>query len=1040
MTAKAIRTRSGVSTMDLKFHRRWWEKESEVTKDTGYTSFDSFLALADLGASINLMPLSIWKKLQLPGLTETKMVLELADRTISKPTGVAENVFVKIGKFYFPTDFVVLDFIVDPRVPLILGRPFLRTAHALIDVYEGEITLSSSSEYATSYEPKDEIPEVELKELPPHLEALEISEFCSHKILLEDDYEPSVQHQRRVNPKIHDVIKKEVEKLLDAGLIYLISDSPWVSPDKMLKRCEDTKLALNWEKSHFMVKENKEGIVLGHKISRKGIEVDKAKVDVISKLPHPTTVKGIRSFLGHAGFYRRFIKDFSKISRPMTHLLEKNTPFIFSEDCILAFQTLKKKLTEAPILIAPNWDQPFEIMCDASDYAIEAETKLHNNGKEMLAVVYAFEKFRYIYLERKVLENDAGTNHLSRLENPYENTFDPKEITETFPLETLNVLTSKDQSTPWFADFDNYHAGKFLKKGMSTQEKNKWQEALEISSVVVTVDPPGDIRRRCGQVEVTNRGLKRILERTVGENRASWSDKLDDALWAFRTAYKTPIGCTPYKLVYGKFFAFQLPINDFFPPERSSPDGSDLSQSLKFILWHLQVVSCREVWLKMNNIVDTSMSDSSRTRRDNILQSPITEQVALNYKLNLKYGGLFRLARNSSKMVYCFGKRKCIYIDMCSYNLSQLVEEVKKHYLSHSDVVLSILFVDKYAKEQTFIQLETSENFQLMLNMYDEEKELTIYLMKNNQIPQRCQNEIAFVPDGENGEEVGRNTFVYSNKQVWNGYTKNHKKTVKNKQIRTRESEEFKKKPKNRSRSQKSQIQSKKSQQWSTEINYYKTNPQNVSPWLACTFIDNLLSDDDSHNLASEVISDHEPEQNESSITFSPRSDPLHHEFAGEPLTLPARNDHEFEEYLSLMTVLCEISTSQSQENVHQNSVIESLPVSPIPVEDSEPAQEEINIFLVSDDLIPPDVENDDSEDEDHKLPNLDHQDDPLIPRPPPEPPDVEKCFEPEAGILITKVFKGVSKSHDLMTNVLPTLPTLISDLTLSEPMITSLH
>ncbi|GJU60885.1 reverse transcriptase domain-containing protein [Tanacetum coccineum] len=100
----------------------------------------------------------------------------------------------------------------------------------------------------------------------------------------------------------------------------------------MLKRCEDTKLALNWEKSHFMVKE---GIVLGHKISRKGIEVDKAKVDVISKLPHPTTVKGIRN-------------------------------------CILAFQTLKKKLTEAPILIAPNWDQPFEIMCDASDYAIGA--------------------------------------------------------------------------------------------------------------------------------------------------------------------------------------------------------------------------------------------------------------------------------------------------------------------------------------------------------------------------------------------------------------------------------------------------------------------------------------------------------------------------------------------------------------------------------------------------------------------------------------------------------------------------------------------
>ncbi|GJW68725.1 hypothetical protein Tco_0123149 [Tanacetum coccineum] len=162
------------------------------------------------------------------------------------------------------------------------------------------------------------------------------------------------------------------------------------------------------------------------------------------------------------------------------------------------------------------------------------------------------------------------------------------------------------------------------------------------------------------------------------------------------------------------------------------------------------------------------------------------------------------------------------------------------------------------------------------------------------------------------------------------------------------------------------------------------------------------------------------------------RSDPLHHEFAEEVITLPSRNDREFGEYLSLMKVLCEISTSQSQENVHANqgSVIESLPVSPIPVEDSEPAQEEIDIFLVPDDLIPPGVENDDSEDEDNELPNLDHQDDPSIPRPPPEPPDVEKCFEPEAGILITKVFKGVSKPHDFMADILPTLPTLVSDLT----------
>ncbi|GJW67572.1 reverse transcriptase domain-containing protein [Tanacetum coccineum] len=297
--------------------------------------------------------------------------------------------------------------------------------------------------------------------------------FCTHKILMEDDCKPSVQSQRRVNPKIHEVIKKEVIKLLDAGMIYPISDSPWIPIDpqdqekttftcpygtfayrhrktngvwfgfmddffvfgdnfdsclsnleRMLKRCEDTNLVLNWEKCHFMCKE---GIVLGHKISKSGIEVDRAKVDVIAKLPHLTTVKGVRSFLGHAGFYRRFIQDFSKISRPITHLLEKDTPFVFSQDCINAFETLKKKLTEAPILVVPDWNLPFELMCDASDLRLV-----------------------------------AGSWTTYRL-------------------------------------------------------------------------PP---KRPVGQVKVSNRGLKRILERTVGENRASWSDKLDDALCENSLIYK----------------------------------------------------------------------------------------------------------------------------------------------------------------------------------------------------------------------------------------------------------------------------------------------------------------------------------------------------------------------------------------------------------------------------------------------------------------------------------------------------------------------
>nr|GFC49733.1 reverse transcriptase domain-containing protein [Tanacetum cinerariifolium] len=197
--------------------------------------------------------------------------------------------------------------------------------------------------------------------------------------------------------------------------------------DMIEKNDGDTKLVLNWEKSHFMVKE---GIVLGHKILKKGIEVDKAKIEVILKLPHPTTVKGIRSFLGHAGFYRRFIKDFSKISRPMTHLLEKNSPLIFSNECIQAFKTLKDKLTEAPILIAPNWDQPFELMCDASDFTVgavlgqriekhfrpihyasktmnQAEANYTTTEKEMIPVVYAFEKFRsYLIMNKSIVYTD----------------------------------------------------------------------------------------------------------------------------------------------------------------------------------------------------------------------------------------------------------------------------------------------------------------------------------------------------------------------------------------------------------------------------------------------------------------------------------------------------------------------------------------------------------------------------------------------------------------------------------------------------------
>ncbi|GJT60847.1 reverse transcriptase domain-containing protein [Tanacetum coccineum] len=353
---------------------------------------------------------------------------------------------------------------------------------------------------------------------------------------MEDEFKPAVQHQIRVNPKIHELIKKEVIKLLDAGLIYPISDSLWVSPvhcvlkkggitvvetednelipmrlvigwrvcidyrklndathkdhflylqipinlkdqdkttftclygtfayrhmpfglcnapgmlqrcmiaifhdmieetievfmddfsvfgdsfssclsylDKMLKRCEDTNLVLNWKKCHFM---EKEGIILGHKISKSGIEVDKAKVDVIAKLPHPTSVKGVRSFLGHAGFY--LYTDHSDLKY------------------LLAKQDAKSRLLRWILLL---------------------------------------QEFDVIIRGKKGAENLAA-DHLSRLENPHQGDLEKKEITKTFPLETLGMVTFRgDSNTPWFADIANYHARNFIVKGMSSQQKKKF--------------------------------------------------------------------------------------------------------------------------------------------------------------------------------------------------------------------------------------------------------------------------------------------------------------------------------------------------------------------------------------------------------------------------------------------------------------------------------------------------------------------------------------------------------------------------------------
>ena len=592
--------------------------------------------------------------------------------------------------------------------------------------------------------------------------------------------------QRCMMAIFSDMVEKTIEIFMDDFSVMGNSfDNCLKNLRAVLARCEETNLVLNWEKCHFMVQE---GIVLGHRISARGIEVDKAKIEAIEKLPPPSSVKGIRSFLGHAGFYRRFIKDFSQIAKPLSNLLVQGIPFEFDSQCLHAFTVLKDKLISAPIVVAPDWSFPFELMCDASDYAIgavlgqkrekifqviyyasrtlnDAQLNYATIEKELLAIVFAFDKFRPYLISNKVvvhtdhsaikylmtkkdakprlirwvlllqefdveIKDKKGTenlvaDHLSRLEGAR----DDVPVNDEFPDEKLFAIEDK-REVPWFADYVNYLVAKVIPPEFNYQQKkrffahlkhcywkepilyrhcadqvirrcvpedemhsilnhchtlpcgghfggqrtaakvlqsgfywpslfkdahqfvstcdkcqrmgnisrkdeppmhpilevelfdlwgidfigpfpasynnlyillavdyvSKWVEAIPTrtndakvvaqflrsnifsrfgtpralitdngthfcNKVIDKVFQKYGVRHRTslayhpqsnGQAEVSNREIKYILEKTVNSSRKDWSKKIDDALWAYRTAFKTPLGMSPFRLVYGK--------------------------------------------------------------------------------------------------------------------------------------------------------------------------------------------------------------------------------------------------------------------------------------------------------------------------------------------------------------------------------------------------------------------------------------------------------------------------------------------------------
>ncbi|GJY33320.1 reverse transcriptase domain-containing protein [Tanacetum coccineum] len=545
-------------------------------------------ALADLGASINLMPLSVWKKLSLPELTSTRMTLELADRSITRPKGVAEDVFVKVGKFHYPADFVVVDYDADPRVPLILGRPFLRTARALIDVYGEEITLRFNDEAITFKVGQTSRYSYNNSESVNRIDVIDVScEEYAQEVLRFSDSSTSGNPTPSLDPIISTSFPSLtpfeggdfiLEACLTNDSIPPGIDDADFDPEGDLLLLEkllndDPSSPLPPKELHFEeLKTIKSSIDDPPELELKDLpsHLEYAFLEGTDKLPviiskelndeeKAALLKVLKSHKRAIAWKISDIKDYRKLN-DATH--KDHFPLPFMD------QMLEHLAGNEYYCFLDGFSGYFQIPIDPKD-----------QDKTTFTCPYGTFAYRRMPFG---LCNAPGTFQRCMMTIFHDMIKETMEVFmddfSVFEDSFSSCLSHLDKMLKWCEDTNlvlNWEKCHFMvKEGIVLGHKIS-KSGIEVDKAKVDVIAKLPHRttvkgvrsysssfyhhpQMSRQVEVSNRGLKRILERTIGENRASWSDKLDDALWAFRTAFKTPTGCTPYKLVYRK--ACHLPI------------------------------------------------------------------------------------------------------------------------------------------------------------------------------------------------------------------------------------------------------------------------------------------------------------------------------------------------------------------------------------------------------------------------------------------------------------------------------------------------